>query len=135
MKKALVLLVCFLAFCFAMDGAAQATSPIVFPGMEEYYGTGTCGDNLTWVRLPDNPGSAKLIIIGSGPMYDYDYSNRPPWWDCSTVIDEIVIEDGVTSIGYAAFFGKIIYTTKNLRFHLLKRFNSSNIFLRISEIL
>ena len=103
MKKPLVLLVCFLAFCFALSGAAQATSPIVFPGIEDYYGTGTCGENLTWLREQIGPGAIRLTIRGSGRMYDYDNSNLPPWWDYSTVIEEIVIEDGVTSIGDGAF--------------------------------
>ena len=66
--------------------------------------SGICGDNLTW-ELDDN---GVLTISGSGDMYDYrDYyaSEDPtaPWYPYANDINKIVIEEGVTGIGKAAF--------------------------------
>ena len=67
--------------------------------------SGTCGDNLEWTF-----SGGTLIISGEGAMDDYysyfdsldenDYSTAP--WS-GLVINEIVVEDGVTSIGDFAF--------------------------------
>ena len=57
--------------------------------------SGTCGENLTWVL--DDEGM--LIVSGSGKMRDFDSSmitNK----DC---IRQVIINDGVTSIGIGAF--------------------------------
>lgn len=58
---------------------------------------GTCGENVTWVL--DN-ASGTLTISGRGDMGGYDHT---PWFDYRDVILSVVIEDGVTSIGYRAF--------------------------------
>ena len=58
--------------------------------------SGTCGDNLTWT-LEDGV----LTISGTGAMADY-YSWNPPWKGLS--VSSIVVEEGVTSIGYGAFY-------------------------------
>ena len=59
--------------------------------------SGTCGDNLEWTFF-----GGTLTISGEGAMddYDYDYSTAP-WYGFD--INEIVVEDGVTSIGKGAF--------------------------------
>ena len=58
-----------------------------------------CGDNLTW-ELNDNT----LTISGSGAMYDYDLEVNPtPWSSYADQINEVVIGNGVTSIGALAF--------------------------------
>jgi len=56
--------------------------------------SGTCGDNLTWTL--DDEGT--LTISGTGSM---DFMGSPPW--SGTDVKTVVIEDGVTSIGYGAF--------------------------------
>ena len=62
---------------------------------------GSCGDNLTW-RLT----ARTLTIRGTGAMYDYNHNMKPaPWNDYADQIHEVVIEDGVTSIGAFAFYG------------------------------
>ena len=66
--------------------------------------SGTCGadgDNLTWML--DNEGT--LTISGTGDMYSYDYYSKAPWYSRRTSIINVVIEDGVTSIGDYAFCG------------------------------
>ena len=63
--------------------------------------SGSCGDNLTW-RLT----ARTLTIRGTGAMYDYNHNMKPaPWNDYADQIHEVVIEDGVTSIGAFAFYG------------------------------
>ena len=56
-----------------------------------------CGDNVYW-----SFSGGTLTISGEGAMddYDYDYSTAP-WFGFD--INEIVVEDGVTSIGEGAF--------------------------------
>ena len=58
-------------------------------------------DNLTWTLDADGT----LTISGTGAMKDYDYDNNlSPVYNNSNV-KKVVIEDGVTSIGAAAFSG------------------------------
>lgn len=60
--------------------------------------SGSCGDNLTWTL--DNSGT--LIISGTGEMKDYN-SFDEPWFFKNESISNVVIENGVTSIGNFAF--------------------------------
>ena len=55
-------------------------------------------DNLTWKLDADGT----LTISGTGAMKNYDYDNPSPVYNNSNV-KKVVIEDGVTSIGNAAF--------------------------------
>ena len=60
---------------------------------------GTCGDNLTYIYN----GVDTLTINGTGDMYDY-VDNKVPWISCGLKnIENIVIIEGVTSIGNGAF--------------------------------
>ncbi len=61
--------------------------------------SGTCGENLTWTL--DSAGT--LIISGVGPMENYVYFTNVPWPTYSDSIKQVVIADGVTSIGNYAF--------------------------------
>ena len=64
--------------------------------------SGTCGDNVSWV-LND---SGSLTISGSGKMNSYDYYSKDcPWYDKRNYIKEVIIKNGVTSIGEDAFCG------------------------------
>ncbi len=62
--------------------------------------SGTCGEKLTWVL--DKDGT--LTISGEGEMYDWSTSNSP-WYSNfgNRSIKEVVIDNGVTSIGGFAF--------------------------------
>ena len=61
---------------------------------------GDCGDNLTWSL--DSDGT--LTISGTGAMKDYGYrSDLVPWDLMKNQIQNVVIGDGVTSIGDNAF--------------------------------
>ena len=58
--------------------------------------SGTTGD-CTWTLDSDGV----LTISGNGNMEDYDLSNPAPW---GTSITKVIIENGVTSIGWSAFY-------------------------------
>lgn len=60
-----------------------------------------CGDNLTWSL---NFRSGVLEICGTGNMYNYTPSSPAPWYEYSDVIEEVQVENGVTSIGQFAFY-------------------------------
>ena len=67
--------------------------------------SGSCGENANWSLTEDGI----LTISGSGDMYDYPAStNDLPWGKYgrinSAIIQEIRIEEGITSIGKHAFY-------------------------------
>ena len=65
--------------------------------------SGSCGDNVTWSLTGAYPNYT-LTISGSGAMYDYDLEVNPtPWSSYADQINEVVIGNGVTSIGNFAF--------------------------------
>ena len=78
---------------------AMAACLMVVPSFAaEIVDSGICGDDLTWELSSDGV----ITINGSGDMYDYD--ERAPWYDYGESITELVIEEGVTSIGDWAFY-------------------------------
>ena len=68
---------------------------------------GNCGPNLTW-HLTDN---GVLTISGKGEMYGYSssYYDRAPWGNYN--IKQIIIGDGVTTIGRYAFYNCSVLTS------------------------
>ncbi len=62
---------------------------------------GKCGDNLSYVL---DRQTKILTITGTGAMFNYS-SSVTPWDSCSSLIEKVVIEQGVTSIGSSAFSG------------------------------
>lgn len=66
--------------------------------------SGTCGENVTWT-LDDN---GTLTISGEGKTEDYKASQtdsviNSPWFPLRDKIKSIVIEEGVTELGWYAF--------------------------------
>lgn len=59
--------------------------------------SGTCGTNLIW-ELTDE---GELIIEGTGEMKNYS-SGSAPWYEYE--VSKVTIKDGVTSIGWYAFY-------------------------------
>ena len=63
------------------------------------FNSGDCGDDLSWAFYEDGA----LVLEGSGDMYDYYYYNAP-WYDYNEKIVEVILPDGLTSIGQYAFY-------------------------------
>ncbi len=69
-----------------------------------------CGDNLYWEY-----NNHVLTISGTGDMYDYEYdyiSTTAPWSD--ETIYEVVVNEGVTSIGDYAFTDELFLSEVSL---------------------
>ena len=62
--------------------------------------SGTWGDNLTWT-LDEN---GLLTISGEGEMAGFDNDPDAAWRAFSDQINEVVIEEGVTTVGNGAFY-------------------------------
>jgi len=60
--------------------------------------SGTCGENLTWT-LDDGI----LTISGTGAMSDFPTPGSQAWDAVLGEIRKVVVNDGVTSLGFAAF--------------------------------
>ncbi|MBQ3008257.1 MAG: leucine-rich repeat protein, partial [Oscillospiraceae bacterium] len=69
-------------------------------GIGKYgYIVGTCGENLIYVL--SNGGT--LTISGTGAMTDWRSSLYTPWYSYKSQIKQVVIENGVTTVGLCAF--------------------------------
>ena len=64
---------------------------------------GAIGSSVTWQL--DSAGT--LTIAGTGDMEDYPYTDYTsvPWYSDRTSIRNVIVEEGVTSIGDCAFWG------------------------------
>ena len=87
-----------------MTAFAEATKP---EGSEWLVDS---GDNHVWYKLEEVPASSgtyTLTIGGEGAMPDYlpDALADRPWHAVKDSITTVVIESGVTTIGYDAFNG------------------------------
>ena len=84
--------------------AALVVASLAAPALAEIIGSGTCGANVTWSFDDEDH---KLVIQGSGPMDDFDYSDESKWGGCLRETDytsTIEICEGVTSVGAYAFY-------------------------------
>lgn len=68
------------------------------PSGTELLDWGICGPNLLWQLS----SSGTLTVSGSGEMYRL-YDNNSHWDDHSSKIKNVILPDGITSIGYGAF--------------------------------
>ena len=59
---------------------------------------GQCGDNVYWTITNESA----LIISGTGDMYDFNWEPAP-WYDFGMNLKSLIVEEGVTGIGNAAF--------------------------------
>ena len=59
-----------------------------------------CGDNLHWTLL-----DSVLTISGTGAMYDYASTNPAPWDAQRAGIKNVILPEGMTSVGDNAFAG------------------------------
>ena len=63
---------------------------------------GSCGENVTWTLDAD---TGVLTISGTGDMEDYASDSDVPWYSQRDTVTTVIMTDGVTSIGYDAFYG------------------------------
>ena len=63
--------------------------------------SGSCGENATWALY----GDGRMVIGGSGAMYDYASQLLTPWADYRHTITAIEIGAGITHIGNCTFKG------------------------------
>ncbi|MBE6899139.1 MAG: leucine-rich repeat domain-containing protein [Ruminococcaceae bacterium] len=105
----LAVMICFgsASAVFAMEGTSEAEIPETeepeiseTPETEEQIVTsGSCGTNLSW-----SFSGGTLTISGSGAMTDYSNEKSVPWYELRKDILNIVLPEGLTSIGNAAFY-------------------------------
>lgn len=62
--------------------------------------TGSCGENLSYSI---DEAAKTLTISGTGTMQDFTYDSQP-WIESKNLIEKVVIENGVESIGEYAFY-------------------------------
>jgi len=59
---------------------------------------GQCGGNVYYVLY----SNGKVLLKGTGPMYEYDSSDRSPFYR-NDAVKNVVVSEGITSVGYDAF--------------------------------
>ena len=94
MKKRILCLALVMVMIFTLLPMSAFAADVV--------ASGTCGaegDNLTWTL--DSEGT--LTISGTGKMTDHIYNSSAAWDSSRSSIKSVIISDGVTSIGEAAF--------------------------------
>ena len=69
--------------------------------------SGTCGEGVTWVLDLDG----RLTISGTGDMNNYSSANGTPWDAYSDLVQTILVEGTVNSVGSYAFYGMNNLTT------------------------
>ena len=62
--------------------------------------SGSCGENLTWSL---NTEDGVLTISGTGAMADYQNATQTPWNGYSSLIQSVIMNDNVTTVGNYAF--------------------------------
>ena len=89
-KPMLVVCLALILCAFLMPNISQAAE----------VASGSCGESVTWAL--DDTGI--LTVSGSGAMADYASPSASPWYSQRESIKTIIVEDGVTSIGFYAFY-------------------------------
>lgn len=82
---------------FFATGALRVYIPVEVTNSD----IGECGENVNYSL---NKQTGTMTISGNGNMYDFD-KEYPVWYGARSIINKVVIEDGVTGIGKWAFFG------------------------------
>ena len=71
--------------------------------------TGQCGEDIYYVLY----SNGKLLLRGTGAMYDYDSDNRSPFRDNET-IRNLVVSSDITHLGEDAFMDAVNLTSATL---------------------
>ena len=73
---------------------------ILLPLVSSADDSGICGEKLKWT-YEEKTGT--LTITGNGNMYNYSSTQPSPWYSYALNIYNLIISNGVTSIGDFAF--------------------------------
>ena len=68
--------------------------------ISKYIASGKCGRRCKWILSKEN----ELYIYGHGIIDDYE-NGKQPWYSYRSIIEEIIIVDGIIRIGNNAFRG------------------------------
>lgn len=84
-----------------------ALTPLTDDGMSGNCGAEDKESSVTWVLTENEDGkdTYTLTISGNGAMMDYASASKQPWANKRTSITEVVIGEGVTSLGDYALSG------------------------------
>ena len=96
-KKLISLLLC----AIMVFSTLSVGGVIDFEALAATATSGSCGRNVTWSFDSD---TGELLISGTGAMNSYSSSSTAPWYSYKDKIKKVTIEDGVTSIGWYAFW-------------------------------
>ena len=94
MKKSIITLILLLSLCALLISLSVTESPTT----AEVH-SGKCGDSIEWLLGENNT----LTLSGSGQTYDY-CCNTSPWSIYADIVDDVVIEDGITCLGDYLFY-------------------------------
>ena len=97
MKKRIIAMILSIVMVIGMLPVTVFAADVVASG---YCGGEGDGTNLTW----ELDSSGVLTISGTGAMEDYP-GEGSPWYNKRSSLKTVVINDGVTYIGEAAFYG------------------------------
>lgn len=96
-------------------------------GKDGKMSTGTCGPNVKWTLNEDGV----LVLSGNGNTDNYHSAKVAPWFDFRNEIKEVIVEDGVSSLGNQLFVEctnlKSVYlaeTVMNIGTNVFKRCTS-----------
>ena len=92
MKKRLIFLTMALVLCLGLSISAQAAEET----------SGSFGKDVVWSF---DTATGKLVISGTSVMDGWNFARDNPWEHLKDRITEVVIEEGITSVGYNAFEG------------------------------
>lgn len=62
--------------------------------------SGVIGDSIAWEYVS---ASKTLTLTGSGPMEDYAYASKSPFYKFRNELETVVIGEGITTVGAYAF--------------------------------
>ena len=74
---------------------------VFYDSTNNQFVSGTCGENALWAL---NTVTGVLTISGTGPMATYNLIAQIPWASYRTLIKQVVINNGITSICMYAFY-------------------------------
>jgi len=101
LKKYLSRLVAVLLCLLFLGGIA--------PRAQAATASGSCGSGLSWTLDGDI-----LTITGSGAMTDFPESTMAPWYNYRREISQVILPEGLTSVGNLAFYGFTALTSVSI---------------------